>query len=361
MYDRATLSFNVSTTSDYSYTIRYKDGLPIYVERYEALFYLQPTCINQILNNNLDWINNIETLGVENVTNKVSQQLNYTVEAGTFQCVNVTLGIRGMDSGSLSMIYDVDSGLLVYAQFTPGYGDIIVQFLASKDYVQGIHQDLMFSLISIILSGSALATPVAIVVQQGRKRLKNRHSPEQEMPADGLIKSGFSKKLLIVALVGGSLSLASVFLPWGSVATSITYLPFSLTPLLDQASLLLPANLTFILLNLAVYASAILAWASIALHIFTCKKNTSYVVALVSCVFGFASAAIYWQTGWTPSWGLYVILAGSILTLLSIAAANVHIKIEMEPEDSEKQEDSETRPETPTSAESEEPDGHDSS
>jgi hypothetical protein len=353
-YDRETLSFNVSTIIDFSYTIRYKEGMPIYVQRYEALFYLQPPCISQILNNNLEWIKNIETSGVESASNATSQSLNYTVEAGTFRCVNVTMEIRGMDFGNLSLIYDVDSGIQIYAQYTPNYGDIIVQYLASVDYVQVAQQNLVLSVISIILPAFTLSIPLAILVAQGRKRQKQHRNQDQETSPTTSLKSGISKKLLIIALIGGSLSLASAFFPWGSTVSSLTYLPLSLTPMIDQASFSFPANLTFILISLAVYANAITAWSSIALYIHTSRKTLSYIVAFISSNLGFASVAAYWQTGWNSNWGLYLVLVGSILTLISIVAVNVHIKIELEAEDTEEQNDAQSPPELPPSAKSSE-------
>jgi len=46
---------------------------------------------------------------------KTSQTLNF-VEAGTFQSINITLTLVGWEYGILTLIYDANSGILIYEQ-----------------------------------------------------------------------------------------------------------------------------------------------------------------------------------------------------------------------------------------------------
>jgi hypothetical protein len=335
-FDQKTLSFQINAEVLFNYTISYQNGFPVYIDRLEALVYLPPESISQSLQGNLDWVNRVETRAQQNVANKTVEILNYTVEAGTFQCVNVTLDIAApWDSGNLTLLYDATSGILVYAQWIPGYGDIIVQYLASTEYVQAPQQGTLVTVLSLILSLAVLATPVALAVHQTRKGLRSRRNPSPEVQPSSVLKSGFPKKAFIIAVVGASLYIASLLLPWSQTRNSPTYLPLSLPPLLTQSAWVLPSNFTFTLISIAIYAAAIVSWLGIALHLYRARKLTPQIAALASSVVAFASVAFFVLSRWTYSWGLWVAVAGSALTLVSLAVANVHVTIEMKPEEPE--------------------------
>jgi hypothetical protein len=280
---------------------------------------------------NLEWVDHVETRAQQNVTNKTSEILYYTVGAGTFQCVNLTFSLAGpWDSGNLTLLYDVNSGIMVYAQWIPEYGDVIVQYLASAEHVQATLQEALVTGLSLVLSSVALATPVALVAHQTRKSLRSRRNPIPEVQANSVVRSGFPKKAFIIAVMGASLNLASILLPWGQTGNSPTYLPLSLPPLLTQSAWRLPSNFNFTLISIAIYAAAIVSWLAIALHLYKARKLTPQIAALASSVVAFASVAFFVLSGWTYSWGLWVAVAGSALTLASLAAANVHVTVEME-------------------------------
>jgi hypothetical protein len=221
----------------------------------------------------------------------------------------------------------------VYEQWIPEVGDVIVQYLASTELVQVSQQGTLFAVFSVVLSSATLATPVALAVHQTRKVIKNRRDSSQIQLAN-LVKSGFPKKAFVMAVVGALLSLISVLLPWSQTKGSPTYLPLSLPPLLTQSAWVLPSNITFTLISIAAYAATILAWLGIAIHLYKTKKLTPQIATLSSSIVAFASAALFVLSGWTYSWGLWVVVAGAVLTIMSLAAANIHITIEVEPEES---------------------------
>jgi hypothetical protein len=325
------LSFQINAEGLFNYTISYANGFPVYVDRLEALVYLPPESISQSAQGNLEWVDHVETRAQQNVVDKKSEILYYTVGAGTFQCVNLTLSLAGpWDSGNLTLLYDVNSGILVYVQWIPEYGDVIVQYLASAEHVQATLQEALVTGLSLVLSSVALATPVALVAHQTRKSLRSRRNPIPEVQANSVVRSGFPKKAFIIAVMGASLNLASILLPWGQTGNSPTYLPLSLPPLLTQSAWRLPSNFNFTLISIAIYAAAIVSWLAIALHLYKARKLTPQIAALASSVVAFASVAFFVLSGWTYSWGLWVAVAGSALTLASLAAANVHVTVEME-------------------------------
>jgi hypothetical protein len=339
-FNQQTLAFQINSAGLYNYSISYANGFPVSVDRLEALIYLPPESISQSLQGKLDWLDSVQLQADERVVNRTGAAVNYTVDAGAFNCLNLTLAVAGAwDSVTLTLLYDLNSGLLVFEQWIPTAGDIIVQFLASTEYVQGPQQNMFVVAASFILPAATLATPVWLVVLQTRRRLKKPKLGQEskETSTVSAIKSGFPQKALVIAMVGASLSLIAVFLPWSQTQNSPTYLPFSLIPVVTQSSWLLPSNLTFTLISLAIYAAAILSWLSIALHLYKPRKLTPQATSLASGVITLASAATFAVSGWTHSWGLWMAIAGASVTLASLAAANVHVSIEMEPEEPQKE------------------------
>jgi hypothetical protein len=92
------------------------------------------------------------------------------------------------------------------------------------------------------------------------------------------------------------------------------------------------------MISVVVHIAAIIAWLSIAIYLYANKKLLPQIVAVASSVLVFASAAIFIQTASALSWGLIVIVIGSVLTIASLAAAHIHITFEVEPEETQKPE-----------------------
>jgi hypothetical protein len=177
-FDQDTLAFQISPSlqidaaNSWNYAINYRNGVPVYVDRLEALIYLPSECLNQSLKGNLDWTNRIETTTWANVTDKTSETLDFTVDAGTFHSINITLSLVGDYFGTLSLIYDVNSGILVYEQWIPSYGDIIVESLATTESIQASQPTIQ----SIVLPTAALVIPAALILHQTAKRQNPRNT-----------------------------------------------------------------------------------------------------------------------------------------------------------------------------------------
>lgn len=155
--------------SDYlDCSIRYKDGLPVYAERLEAMFYLPNEAVKQSLDGNFDWALDIDSprMGISNATGQV---LNFTVESGTFKCLNVTLSVTGMDSGNLSFLFDLNSGVMVYEQFIPSYGDVIIQELSSSENSQLVQLSPLL-ITSVSLTTFAFLVAIAILYNRRKSR-----------------------------------------------------------------------------------------------------------------------------------------------------------------------------------------------
>ena len=324
---------STASSGELDIKINYRDGAPTYADYLTALIYLPPECIAQSLQGNLEWTTQINTRPpLATVTNKTIETLNFTVEAGTFQSINVTLTITGLDWGTLTLIYDVNSGILIYECWVTNYGEIIAQELIAVAYTP----KTQLTILNLILSAAALATPIATAIHQTRKTLQKRSRKNEQQPKEATIKSGFPKKPFYITLTGAFLILASVFLPW-SKFVDFVYLPLSLPSALTGYGFPI-STATFSTISLLAHATAILAWLSIAMHIYTRKKLIPQLATLASSILAFTSAIIFTQTGWTPSWGLPLIVIGGILAIVSKAIANIKIEIiTEEPEESKEE------------------------
>ena len=317
-------------------TILYQDGIPSYADYLTALIYLPPECIARSLQGNLNWTKQIGTRTLASVAEGTSQTLNFTVQAGTFQSINITLALTGVEFGTLTFIYDVASGVLIYEQWVPSYGDIIVLSLMAATNSPEIQQTIF----SLILPAATLVIPAATATHQTRRWLKRRSRMHEKQPEKANLKSGFPRKPFYAILVGASLNLASVFLPWTQFVGLQIYLPLSLPSALTGSSGPFASVSSSAAISLIAHAAAILAWVSIAIHLYTTKKLAPQLVAIASGILAFASAAIFIQTGWASSWGLLTTVIGAILTIAATAVAN--IKIEITIEEQEEPEDTST-------------------
>ncbi len=342
-FNAKTLTFQIEAEGDqFSYTINYENGYPVSIDRLEALMYLPPESISQSSQGNNNWTSNIRTNVQQKVTGVSSQVLNYTVEAGSFQTVNVTLVIAApWDSGNLTLLYDINSGILVYTHWIPMYGDIIVQYLSSTDFVLA-PKGMIVTVLSAVLSLASFGIPVILAAYQARKRIRTFRSPNPEVQASNVMKSSFPKKAFILASVGGLLNIASLLLPWSQTRDVSTYLALSLPSAINPSVGTLSLSFSFTLFSIVIHAVAILSWLAIALYAYKTRKLTPQIVALSSAIIAFASIAYFVLSGWTYAWGFWTAVAGAALTLISLAVANIRITIEMET-DQQESETSETK------------------
>jgi hypothetical protein len=315
-------------------TVEYQDGVPTYADEITALIYLPPECVAQSLQGNLKWTTQITSKTVATVTNATSQTLNYTTPLGSFRSFNITLTLTGLDSGTLTFIYDVNSGILIYERWTPTYGDIITLSLSTMTNAPETQQTIL----DYLLPAITLALPVAILLHQTGKafqRVRMKRSRNKQQSKNVAIKNGFPKKLFSALLVGATLNMASVFLPWSQFLGSQTYLPMSLPSALSESPGPFASTQTYATISLIAYTTAILAWISIAAHIYTKKKLTPQLVTITSSILAFTSATILFQAQWTPSWGPLIMITGGILTITATAATHIRHKTSKEEKESE--------------------------
>jgi len=319
--NQTTLVFQSNSTSidsDISsrVTVKYQGGIPTYADYLTGLVYLPPKCIAQSLHGDLEWTTQINILKqTTTVVNKTGQILNFTVEAGTFQSINITLLLTGLDYGTLTLIYDVNSGILIHEEWTPSYGDIIILRLTMTTYAPAIQQ----TIINLILPAAALATPMATGIHQTHRTLYKRSHKREQQTKEATAKIAFPKKPFYIILAGALLNLASVFLPWGQFAGSQIYLPLSLPSALTASTSSSVSTATFFKIGLIAHATAILAWLAVAMHMYTNKRLMSRLVAIASGILAFASVLIFAQTGLTPSWALPIALVGGTFLIVGTA------------------------------------------
>ena len=162
-FDSSSLKVQISSKNaelrKMKFYIKFESGIPVYADRLEALIFLPSQCIAQSLEGNLDWITSIKTGTLANVTGKMCKTLNFTTEAGTYKCLNITLNLVGWEYGTLTLIYDINSGILVYEKWTPTYGDIIVQRLTAITSPRQMKQPLY----NLILSIATITLPAAVL------------------------------------------------------------------------------------------------------------------------------------------------------------------------------------------------------
>jgi hypothetical protein len=103
--------------------------------------------------------------------------------------------------------------------------------------------------------------------------------------------------------------------------------PLSLQTTLTAQKTLIPTTI-----SLTAHIATILAWIAIAASLYTKMKRTPQIIALISSILAFTSAATLIQSGLKPSWGAPIITISGILTILGLTATNVKITIEKKEE-----------------------------
>ncbi|MGA2309107.1 MAG: hypothetical protein ABSG57_06115 [Candidatus Bathyarchaeia archaeon] len=298
--------------------IKYDGGIPVYADLLEALVYLPSECLARSLQGKLDWIMHLEFGTLATVANETSQTQSFTVAAGSFKTINLTLSLVGWEYGTLDLIYSVDSGILVYESWVPSpYGDMIVQELTSLTYPFSAKRTLL----DIALPTATLVLPAGTAIDGTRRALhklrlrKHRASMRNEQSQNSPQKTSF-----YMSLTGALLILASVLLPWSQLMESQVYLPSSLPVLLGASSLFSISTFTFVMTSLLAHATAILVWLGIVLEIYAKRKPVLQLVIVASALVGFASALVLVQAGWSLSWGSLIVIAGGVLVLVSAFA-----------------------------------------
>ena len=312
--NQTTMVTRVTGTEIMTLTIKYQDGIPIYAERLEALIYLPPECVTQSLQGNIEWTTKIETKTPAKVINGTAQPQEFAVEAGTFQSLNITLNLVGWMYGNLTLIYDVNSGMLLYEQWIPENGDIIIQSLSAFTYAAK-PQNFAFS---ILLTAATFTTPTAITINEVNKALKKRGLKNKQPSKTTAGKGFFRKKPFYLILTGAALNLASTLLPWSQLGKTQMYLPLSLPTALAASTTLIPLTI-----SLTAHAAVIVGWMGIAISLYTNRKLAPQLAILVSSVLAFASVAIFLQSGWTPFWAVPIMTISGIFTILGLTATNI--------------------------------------
>jgi len=322
---QTSLVFLSNSTYEYSstnttVTIDYRDGIPTYADYLTALIYLPPECISQSQHGSLDWATRMNTNTNTNVTDKTSQIVNFTVPAGDFQTINITLALTGMDFGTLTFLYDLASGILIFEQWVPSYGDIILLSLTSET----VTLEAGSVLLDLILPITVLTIPTAMGLDKASKKLRRRSHNYEDQHERGGTKD--LHRVFFIILAGALLNSASLFLPWGQFLGIQMYLPLSL-PLVFTVSTAMwtPTMLTA---SLAAHAAAALAWSGIALQVYTKRKLAPRLVAFSSGVLAFATASLFIWAGWTFSWGSLAIIAAGVFAITGAVAANVKSNVD---------------------------------
>lgn len=280
--------------------IRYNNGIPVYAERLENLVYLPPECVAESLRGKLDWAANLQSDTLATVANKTSRTQGFTVTAGSFQTLNLTLNLVGWEYGTLTLIYSVDSGVLVYEQWIPSpYGDIIIQELTALTYPFTTKQTLL----DFVLPTATLILPAATAVGEARKALHKRKARKRGTSSEKRKPANLRRTSLYIGLTGALLMLTSVSLPWSQPMGSQVYLPSSLPTLIARSALLSLSTSDFLIISLLAHFAAVLAWLRVAVEIYTERKPTAQLIAVVSALTAFASTVILIQAGWSLSWG----------------------------------------------------------
>jgi hypothetical protein len=322
---QTSLVFLSNSTYEYSstnttVTIDYRDGIPTYADYLTALIYLPPECISQSQHGSLDWATRMNTNTNTNVTDKTSQIVNFTVPAGDFQTINITLALTGMDFGTLTFLYDLASGILIFEQWVPSYGDIITLSLTSET----VTLEAGSVLLDLILPITVLTIPAAMGLDKASKKLRRRSHNYEDHHERGGTKD--LHRVFFIILAGALLNSASLFLPWGKFLGIQMYLPLSL-PLVFTVSTAMwtPTMLTA---SLAAHAAAALAWSGIALQVYTKMRLAPRLVAVSSGVLAFATASLFIWAGWTFSWGSLAIIAAGVFAITGAVAANVKSNVD---------------------------------
>ena len=314
-FNQTTLVFQSNSTAatstlNSSVTIEYQNGFPTYVDYLTALIYLPAECLSKSLQGDLSWMTRMQTRPSGSITAEKGQTTNVTTEAGSFRCINITLTLAGMDSGSLTLIYDVDSGILTYEQWTPNYGDIVILTLTGIAASTETHQLLP----AIALAALTLAIPFTLGTRALVATIKKNKGHEKKQRQTSKTTS-LSLSLIIT---GGMLTVVSIYLPWTQSADMLAYLPLTLPSAFNEPARFY-TSISFTAISLMVHTSAVLAWVGVATYVYVRRKLALQLFTMISVTLAFISIVSFIQTGSTTSWGQPIIVAAGILALVGVA------------------------------------------
>jgi hypothetical protein len=297
-----------------SVTVRYQGGFPRYADYLTALIYLPAQCISKSLEGNLSWTSQMQTVPSGTAMGETAEATNITVEAGSFRCINITWTLIGLDNGALSFLYDVDSGILAYEQWTPNYGDTITLTLTG---IAGPAQSRQ-TLVAVALTVSTLALPLTLGGRAATATIRRKDG--QRNGRRKMLRTDWLRLGIITA--GAVLVVASIYLPWSQIAGSQVHLPLTLPSVFSELTSF-DASASLTAASLMACASAISAWLSVAFSTYVKRKLVPQLFAIASAALAFASILSFIQTGLPAYFGQPFVTVGGIL-VLGGAASNVH-------------------------------------
>ncbi len=162
----------------------------------------------------------------------------------------------------------------------------------------------------------------------------------------------FSRAWALGLIVFGALfDVASLFLPWGVITASSTYVylpgsivngrgdPFSI----DDFLIIWQARSQLITMSTLIKAAIMVGWAGVVLYGYfeRCvlspvrRRAISYSVILASSCLSFIAVAVLALTEISLSWGAYLALVGGVLMVLGIVMKELKVEVVVEREVSE--------------------------
>ncbi len=311
------LEFTIVGRTTVNALITYENGFPIYASMIEALIYLPPQAIQASQQGNIAWVDNIDAKLMVGLNNQTVKNLDFNTGTGTYKSVNITLQFTG---GTLSMFYDIGTGVLLYQEFHYPTGDIVTQSMTSINYTSWLLSNNSY--LSLILP---ILTLVSIIITVLMCVLRRK-------PKSAGAKDASSKNVLAFTLVAAVLAAVAVFVPWSQTQGVFDYLPYSL-PTYFTYNIFTPAPaLNFLLASVTAHLAAITTWLSVGFILLSSKKNLPRLTSLVSVILAIASAALFLLTGQSIHVGMPLVLASVALLALSLVVSAKIITITVEPE-----------------------------
>lgn len=316
-FSETSLEFTIAGKSTVTCLINYEDGFPVYASMIEALIYLPPQAIQASQQGNIAWVDKIDANLMVGLNDKSVESLNFETGTGSYNSVNITLQFTG---GTLSMIYDSNTGALLYEEFHYPTGEIVTQSMTSINYSSWLLSSVGYqSLILPILTLSLIIITVLMCVIRRK-------------PKSAGTKDASSKNVLVFTLVAAVLVVVAVFVPWSQTQGNFAYLPYSLLTYFTYTIFTPAPALNFLLASVTAHLAAIITWVSVGLILLSSKKTLSRLTSVVSIILAIASAALFLLTGQSIHVGMPLVLASVALLALSLVTSAKIITITVEPE-----------------------------
>jgi len=143
----------------------------------------------------------------------------------------------------------------------------------------------------------------------------------------------FSGRALYLFVAGCILDVLSTFFPWSRTAGQHWFLPYSVPMPLGWHVQFISESFAVLVVNLATRLGAVLGLAGLILLMYYKNRVFSSVILLVSTGLSFASVIVFFQLGWSFYIGVYMVLAGGFLKLVSLILENLEVQIIVEDKD----------------------------